>query len=243
MKKLLATAVLGLALGSGAGAQGGNSYSTGFPTAENPISEGGRWLNGQAVGLDWKNVRTSSGLAYGADSSGSAHYDDPTALLAGSWAPDQTAEATVHSVNQRGGDVYQEVELRLRSTISAHRNSGYEINFRCTRDGSQYVQIVRWNGPLGDFDYVASTRGPGIRDGDTVKASIVGTTISVFINGTQVLTGSDGTFRTGNPGMGFYLQGGAGSNADFGFTSFSASDVGTASPTAPKPATNVRILR
>jgi len=38
------------------------------------------------------------------------------------------------------------------------------------------------------------------------------------------LTG--GTYTSGNPGMGFYMQGASGVNSDFGFTSFMASDTG-----------------
>ena len=34
-------------------------YTTNFSGAENPISEGGRWLNGQTDGLDWTDVRTT----------------------------------------------------------------------------------------------------------------------------------------------------------------------------------------
>ena len=95
--------------------------------------------------------------------------------------------------------------------------------FVVTHDGSQSVQIVRWNGPAGDFDYVAQTQGPGISDGDTLKAEIIGTTIRVYINGALVLTGSDSTFATGNPGIGFYLQGGPSeTNSDFGFSSITA---------------------
>ena len=41
---------------------------------------------------------------------------------------------------------------------------------------------------------------------------------------TQVAQASDTTFSQGNPGMGFYLDGKAGLNTDYGFTFFSASD-------------------
>ena len=184
----------GLTFFSAPGAQSPNSYSTNFPATENPISEGGRWINGQAVGLDWKDVRTTAGLAYGADATGNPNFNDPTAVLAGTWGPNQTLQATVHSVNQRS-NATEEVELRLRSTITAHRNSGYEVNFRCTHDGSQYVQIVRWNGPLGSFTYVNSAVGPGIRDGDVVKATMIGSTITAYINGAQVVQATDSTLR------------------------------------------------
>ena len=196
-------------------------YTTNFSATENPISEGGIWANGATTGLDWKNVRTSGGVAFGTQT-GTDTYRDSTALLLGTWSPDQSVTGVVHTVDQTAA-IYQEVEFRLRSTLAPHVNSGYEVNFRCTHDGSQYVEIVRWNGPAGDFDYVAKTMGPGISDGDTLKAEIIGTTIRVYINGALVLTGSDSTFATGNPGIGFYLQGGPSeTNSDCGFYSITA---------------------
>ena len=200
-------------------------YSTDFRADESAISEGGLWINGRAVGLDWKDVSTRSGLAFGNDPSGHPHYDDPTAILNGVWLPDQSVQAKVHTVNQNSDHIYEEVEIRLRTTISSHRNSGYEINFRCTHDGTQYVEIVRWNGRLGDFTYLRRVNGgPGLHDGDVVRASIIGSVITAFINENQVAQATDTTFTQGKPGMGFYLDGKAGLNADYGFTSFSASD-------------------
>ena len=134
-------------------------------------------------------------------------------------------EATVHTVNQHSDPVFEEVELRLRTAITAHRITGYEVNFRCTSDGTQYVQIVRWDGPFGRFTYVSATTGPGLHDGDIVKAVISGSEITVYINGTQVLQGSDATFAAGSPGIGFFLQGTAGVNRDFGFTSVTAASL------------------
>src|ERR1700730_13394721 len=135
-----------------------NSYSTNFPLTENPISEKGKWINGKLAGQDWANVRTTPGLAFGTETD-KVKYDDSTAILAGSWGASQVAQAQVHTVNQNSG-IYEEVELRLRTTISAHSITGYEINFRCTTDGTQYVQIVRWNGPLGNFTLLANVKGP-----------------------------------------------------------------------------------
>jgi hypothetical protein len=198
------------------------TYTTNFPLAENPISEGGNWINGGGVGLSWANVRTTPGLAFGTES-GSGGYDDSTAVLAGTWNADQMAQAVVHSVNQTS-NISEEVELRLRTTITDHSITGYEINFRCTSDASRYVEIVRWNGPFGSFTYVKTTPGPGIHDGDVIKASIVGSTITVYINDKRVLQGTDRTYTSGNPGLGFFLHGAAGLNGDYGFTSFTAMD-------------------
>ena len=49
---------------------------------ENPISKGGNWINGLAVGVDWGDVAIASGLAFGTNA---GSYADPTAILAGSW--------------------------------------------------------------------------------------------------------------------------------------------------------------
>jgi len=205
-------------------------YSTNFPLTENPISEGGNWVNGQKNGNDWGDVQTTPGLAFGTNAGG---FADPTALVAGSWGPDQTAQATVHSVNQNDS-ITEEVELRLRSNISPHNITGYEINFRCSKTNNAYSQIVRWNGPLGDFTYLWASGGPqyGVANGDVVKATIVGNVITVYINGVQMGQVTDNTFAMGSPGMGFYLSGASGINSDFGFTSFMASD-GLTSDTSP----------
>ena len=177
-------------------------------------------------------MRTTSGLAYGTQS-GSNGYDDSTAILAGNWGPNQDVSATVHSVNQQTGNVFEEVELRLRTSISAHSITGYEVNFRCTHDGSQYTQVVRWNGKLGSFTEIDGRTGPGIYNGDTVRATIAGNTISVYINGSVIFTVTDSTYGTGSPGLGFFLQGGSSNlDSDFGFTTYTASDgQGTAPPT------------
>jgi hypothetical protein len=207
-------------------ASGTTSYSTTFPAAENPISESAKWIDGKAAGMDWASVRTSAGFAYGAQTD-TVHNDDSTAILTGTWGADQSAWARVHTVNQ-SSSLFEEVEIRLRSSISTNSITGYKVSFRCTADGSQYVKIVRWNGPLGNFIYVKAASGPGIHDGDVVKATIDGSTITAYINGVPVVQGTDSTYTSGSPGMGFYIQGGSTSQeADYGFTSFAATDGGS----------------
>jgi hypothetical protein len=215
---------------------GQHGYTTNFSIAEDPISQGGKWINGKTIGLDWSDVATIPGLAYGTESgkeTGDNAYDDSTALLTGSWQPDQTVEATVRSVNQNE-NVFEEVELRLRSSLSAHNSTGYEVLFRCMPGGQAYASIVRWDGALGKFSYLAQKQGPeyGVTDGDLVKARIVGTLITAYINDRPVLEASDGTYSRGSPGIGFWLQRGSGvsgwlfyrgiRNVDYGFTGFAA---------------------
>lgn len=204
-------------------------YTTNFPHAENPISEGGKWTNGRQDGLDWANVRTAAGRAFGTQSGGvrpaPQKYDDSAALLTGEWGPNQTAEATFYAVNQ-SDRMNEEVELRLRSAFSAHQGTGYEILFRSSMSAQAYCEIVRWNGPLGSFTYLQQAKGPqcGIATGSVVKATIVGNVITAYINGRQVLQATDNTYTNGNPGIGFYVERATGVNCDFGFTSFTATD-------------------
>lgn len=199
-------------------------YTTTFPLVENPVSEGGNWINGRTVGLDWSNIRSTPGFVFGTES-GTVNYNDSTALLTGTWGPDQTVQATVHTVKQND-NISQEVELRLRSSLSAHSATGYEINFRCSKTANAYAEIVRWNGPLGNFTYLAHQGGSayGVANGDVVKGTIVRNVITAYINGVQVLQATDNTYSNGSPGMGFYLQGASGVNGDYGFKSLSATD-------------------
>jgi hypothetical protein len=206
-------------------------YSTNFPRGENPISEGGQWSNGQANGLDWANIQTTPGFAFGTEIGGSRpepqKFDDSTALLAGSWGPNQTVQATVYSVNpNQDGKVWEEVELRLRSSVSPHQCTGYEIMFRCSKTPQAYCNIARWEGPLGKFTYLKQMGGSnyGVKNGDVVKVSMIGNVITVYINGVQMFQATDHRFTSGNPGMGFFIDGATGVNHDFGFSSFMATD-------------------
>ncbi len=206
-------------------------YRTKFLRAEDPISEGGEWYNGQADGLDWANVRTMPGLAFGTEIGGKRPepqmFDDSTALLKGTWGPNQTVEATVYSVHPNLNDtVWEEVEIRLRSSISPHNCTGYEIMFRCSKIPKAYCNVARWEGPLGKFKYLKNTGGSkyGVKTGDVVKATMFGDVITVYINGEQMFQVRDDKFTGGNPGMGFFLDHATGVNRDFGFTSFMATD-------------------
>jgi len=110
MKKLFVTLSLVLSLMVILDAAG---YSTTFPLTENPISESSQWTTGKAVGLDWSDVRTTPGLAFGTQN-GSTNYNDSLAVLKGTWAANQSATATVHTLNQQSGNTFEEVEILLR---------------------------------------------------------------------------------------------------------------------------------
>jgi hypothetical protein len=197
-----------------------NSYSTDFPKAENPISDGGHWLNGKLDGESWTNVQTTPHFAFGVTET--KKYDDPTAILTGTWAPDQLAQGTVDVIADPRSCCH-EVELRLRSTVTPNNITGYEI-ICSVASGAPYIQIVRWNGPLSSFDYIATDKAHYCRNGDMFEADMVGSTITVRLNHTIVLSGTDPTFASGNPGIGFYES--TSPIDTYGFSQFMAIDSG-----------------
>jgi hypothetical protein len=146
-------------------------------------------------------------------------------LLTGTWGPNQTVQATVKTVNQNDS-IFEELEIRLRSTISANRSTGYECLFSARSSANAYVQIVRWNGALGDWTLLDGRGGSSMAlyNGDTIKCTAIGSTITAYINGVQKLQVTDSTYTTGNPGIGAYLESATAVNGDYGFTSFSATD-------------------
>jgi YVTN family beta-propeller protein len=194
------------------------SYSTRFQLDEDPISEGGKWINGEKDGIDWYNVITKNGIAYGAVTQGD--YTDPTALLTGTWGKNQKVKARVFSRNQTE-KYYQEVEIRLRSRIAPHLCTGYEVFWRCLKTPNAYAEIVRWNGKIRDWTSLKKLTGAqyGVKDGDLVEASIVGNVIKGFVNCVEVISVTDDTFSEGSPGIGFNYGVGE-TNGDFGFTSY-----------------------
>lgn len=226
MKSLsLAVVTSFLAAAPPAPAAGTVKYSTQFDLAEAKLSEKGVW---QHKGEDWTFVETSAGHAYGTQT-GTGAYNDSYAYLSG-FPADHAATGVISRLANMQGNCTREVEILLRWSDEAHKAKGYECNI--AYDGS-YAEIVRWNGKLGDFTYLAKSNVPGgVKDGDTVMASVVGNRITVWVNGKQIATATDSTYTTGNPGIGFWRGGTCGTKGDYGFTSFSAtSDVAA----LPKP--------
>jgi hypothetical protein len=226
--KFAALAAVSIRHGSAAAA---NFYSTEFDLTETPISEGGIWLGGKTVGLDWQDCRKFSGFATFTDINHNA--DDPTAILNPArfaFGPDQYVRVVARRPVPPSGN-QEELQIRLRSTMAPHFCTGYEVI-----SGSN-IQIVRWNGPQNDYT-VLNSEGPfiGVFDGDVVEATIVGNkpgVITVWVNGVQANRATDSTYTTGNPGFGFGAVAPA-QPGDIGFYSFIATDsFGGQPPAAP----------
>ena len=81
--------------------------------------------------------------------------------------------------------------MRLRTTITSQNVTGYGSTSDALRGREPIRAFVRSNGPLGSLTLLAGTPGPGLHDGDVVKATIVGNVITAYINGAQVLQWTD----------------------------------------------------
>ena len=212
------------------------TYTTTFPATENPISEGGKWVGGSTAGGSlWGNVQTTPGLAFGV--SLPTQFGDPTAILTGTWGPNQTVQGTVQVTGPITGGCCREIELRLRNTISTNSISGYEA-YCSILSSNPYCHIARWNGANGSYCNIETGSSSNYaHNGDVLKATITGTSttvITLFRNGTQELVATDtgqscspggagGPFTSGTPGIGFYDQ--TDNNwSDWGFTYFGATD-------------------
>jgi hypothetical protein len=208
----------------------GNSYSTSFDSTENPISEAGKWVNGQTNGIQWSNVQTGAGNAYASrhvDQGGVGRYSDPIAHIS-------TAYRTFNANQYAQGVMYRapgydhndlpdhEVELLLRFAITANNARGYEMIV--SKD--DWILIVRWNGPNGNYSTLASTGGRigTFVDGDVFRFEAQGSALRCYRNSQLVLSANDSTFTSGQPGIGFWPTPGS-TLASYGWKSFECGNI------------------
>lgn len=234
--------VLLLALSSACWA---NSYTSVFPNTENPICEGGHWQNGKTNGtgacsgivggIDWNDMATQPGFVYNVNGSG---FSDGTAALTGTWGSSQYIRGIAKC---NGSDTNPEIELRTRTTIAAHSITGYEFDLACNSGAGQFIAIVRWNGPNGNFTSLTAGNSFGVSTGDIVEATAFGCVLSVYVNYTLKVTANDCTYSSGSPGIGSEQS--VGPDTDQGWTYFYATDeipwIGILSPERAMPWVNV----
>ena len=198
-------------------------FSTKFNGTENPLSEGGVWLNLQGP----TKVQKLSGIALGTQD-GTNGYDDSYAYLrreqtaagTGAWPANLRLTAIIsRPVSVTEGP--HEVELHHRVTESNYAGSArlYEVSLGFGGD----ITIVRWDGAIGFFVQLAQNlNGPVPQDGDEFSSTMVGCDITASLNGTVLLTASDCSYTYGSPGIGFFRREG-GQTTDLGLKSFSVS--------------------
>jgi hypothetical protein len=201
-----------------------STFSTTFPSTENPMSQGGIWTQGGTVGLDWQNVQTIGGTPGHAIGTGvSFAYDDCIATLQNSGFSHTKHWVEIIARVDSGyvSASSHEFEILGLFTIGAHSAAGYELDF------VPGLILARWNGAQGDFtsDCFTTISGsygtPG--DGERVRAefdSSSGSPIITIYSGTGAvgsgLTGLTQQFKvtdttagkivTGNPGQGHFYR-------------------------------------
>lgn len=195
-------------------------FSTTFPATEAALSQGGIWTLGGDTGIDWKNVKTVGGTgAFPADFESGAGANDCIAHLKTSYQTfnaNQWAEGTVY---KNGSPTQSEIELHLRFQTTANNARGYEVYWSINNS----LNIFRWNGAYFDFTGLVNVAAT-VHDGDVLRAEVSGSTITCFINGSQVLQTTDATWSTGQPGLGFTCAPG-GVLTDYGWKSFRAGNL------------------
>lgn len=186
----------------------GATYSTNFPATENPISEGGKWLGGLKDGVVFKDVRTAGGRAFASGINNT--YDDSLAILNLPNIPnDHFVEVTVYIAPGYQAPSSHEIELLLRGNIDRNANPYYAPLYEVLVPfGATNASIIYQNGKLGGWEELRQT-GSGydpLKTGDVIRAQIVGSTISVLVNGRFATGATDTRHQTGKPGMGFFVR-------------------------------------
>jgi hypothetical protein len=181
------------------------AYSTSFAVDENPMSENGIWVQGGTVGLDWQNVKTLGGKACASNTSSGfndcgAHLDPAFAQIPN----DQQAVGTIFKAGGYTATDSHECELLIHWLTTAHNARGFEN----TMPFSGAAQQVRWNGAVNDFTVLSPTGSGGgpFNNGSVIKAKMVGNVLTLYQDATQILTVTDATFPSGNPGVGAFVR-------------------------------------
>lgn len=200
--------------------------TTNFTLTESPISEAGTWYQ---TSVDWTPVVTAGGVAYGTQTGTvGPPFNDSFAYLAG-FPPNHQAIGVVH----RSGTIdssTREAECLVRWADSTHTARGYEFNYAYN---GAYCGIVRWNGPLNDFTPIPvgnpdGTPNGALADGDLLRLDAIGANLIAYRSTdggstwVQVAAATDTTWSDGNPGMGFWKDGGTNGNSNLGFSAFIA---------------------
>lgn len=184
-----------------------SSYSTDFPTTENPISESGNWTH--FGGSVWKTIETLSNRAQAAEYT--ELENDANAFL-GSWAGGDDYEVIATTYHPSGTGA--EVEILLRGSGDSTNVSAYEFLYNT---GGSWA-LVKWLGPLHSFSFLdnggTTASGP---NGAQIRATVTGSSSTVITlywrassadSWTQLIqyTDSSSPHTTGLPGFGVYVH-------------------------------------
>ena len=164
------------------------TYSSDFPTDENPVSEGGIWINGLKEGIDWADCVVSNGRIHGGPTRMNRRRSAPSrprsAPASMTTPPRRRATTTIPTAvitGRVGLEPVRQGHRRRRQpdrrvvpggrdpaphVIEPNWCRGYEIFFRCLKDDLGYAEIVRWNGKIKDWTSLQKHVGPKYRRRD-----------------------------------------------------------------------------
>lgn len=216
----------------------GLEYMTTFSLVESPISEGGRWITGASVGLDWSNMDSNGAGAYGTQASPLSSYNDAMGHLLPPpgqvWYANYDLQAQVAIIGQPFQG-FNELELHGRATLTPHSCKMYEVI--ASVGPTAYMEIVLWYGPLGvpypggggafrslSFNNLGTP--PVLTNGDWFRATFVGPIITGYYRAAAL--GPEGNWTAyvnadirvdpvqywyGNPGIGGWRNANGGTPA------------------------------
>jgi hypothetical protein len=184
----------------------GQSYSTNFAGTENPLSEGGVWINGSITGYR-SDCASQPGRGYGTQVPITPPpYSDSWAILNLPFSPDVYSKAVVYVDPSISGE--HELELLLRASMSSGRSYGYAFDwvynsgniYMGTADGADGA-FSQWGAP-----FPVAFRTP--RNGDVIEFQLKGWIATCWINGSQIfqhdVSKHSITYSSGRPGIAFY---------------------------------------
>lgn len=180
-------------------------YTTIFPATENPVSQGGIWLNGAQNGLMWHDMQTDGVGVFGTAPSPDA-FDDNIASISPAvftFGARQYIKGIIKRAAGYNPAVTHEIELHLWCTITPNFIATMEL----LMDSAGSSNMNRWNGALNDVT-IGGPTGAGIgalADGDEILFRVNENGVfEAFKNGsgTAALTLTDTTLPAGGtPGV------------------------------------------
>lgn len=189
------------------------SYSTTFPSDEDPISEGGAWTIPTAN----TNVKTvSGGVRVGAPTG------FPGARYVGqSFGSDQYCQATLGTVF----GCYYDVLTRMQSNADP---DCYELEFDNYSAGNVTFIRADFDGVGWTYNQLGSAVATTFASGQVMRLESVGSNHEGFKDGVSLGSRTDATYTGGQPGMGMYHD-----LAQDVFVDWAGGDLSSFSPSDP----------
>lgn len=195
------------------------SYATAFSSTENPLNEGGVWINGSIVqggtNLTLTDMQSGGGLGYGTQSSGGV--DDSIALCnAYTSAANQKVSGILRCPSlavMNAATSAHEILIVLRGTFTSTNFAMAVATLGYTSTGRYFqcsANTAGWTG-VNEFD-LASAGGwsgdPGFTDGMAYSFEVTGQTYKFILNGSTLINVADSGSRltSGRPGVGAFWR-------------------------------------